>query len=133
MKRHHVIFVFLLIFGGYFAYIRFDSGYTDGVGAIRMGIAFPLFGAIGLFDGRLVPRLRVFVRAMMLLATWGLLTYTDFINGNIRNAIIFSIMLILVGIPRLFDDNPSRPWLRPLPYIGMVIVLIIILLLLFRG
>lgn len=133
MKSQHIVAICLLIFGGYFAYIRFDSGYTNGVDAILMGIAFPLFGAIRLFDGKLVPRLRIFVKTMILLATWGLLTYTYFINGNIRNATILSIVLILVGIPMLFDDEPSRPWLRPLSYIGVVIALIIILLLIFRN
>ena len=78
MKRHHVVFVFLLIFGGYFAYTRFHHGDIDGVGAIRMGIAFPLFGAIAFFDGRLLPRLRIFVQAMMLLITWGVIDLQRF-------------------------------------------------------
>ena len=133
MKSQHIVVICLLIFGVYFAYTTLKSGYTDGVGAIRMVIAFPLFGAIRLFDGKLAPRLRIFVKAMMLLATWGLLTYTYFINGNIRNAILLSIVLILVGIPMLFDDKPSRPWLRPLSGIGVVIAFIIILLLIFRN
>ena len=132
MKSQHIVPICLLIFGGYFAYTGFDSGYTNGVDAILMGVAFPLFGAIRLLDGKLAPRLRIFVKAMMLLAAWGLLTHTYFINGKIRNALILSVVLILVGIPMLFDDEPSRPWLRPLSYIGIVIALIIIFLLIFR-
>ena len=38
MKRHHVVAVLCLIFGGLFAYIRFDDGDTEG--AIRTGIIF---------------------------------------------------------------------------------------------
>ena len=137
MKRHHVVAVLLLIFGGYFAYTRFHHGDIDGVGAIWMGIAFPLFGAIAFFDGRLLPRLRIFVKAMMLLIAWGLLTYSDFINGNIRSAMILSIVLILAGVPMLFEDKPSakktmRPSLRHIRYTGIVasLVLITVLLLL---
>ena len=75
----------ILIFGGCFAYYRFHHGNINGVGAILLGIAFPLFGAISLFDGRLLPRLGVFVKAMMLLITWGLLTHNDLIKGNTGN------------------------------------------------
>ena len=49
MKSQHIVAICLLVFGGYFAYIRFNSGYTSGVDAILMAIAFPLFGAIGTF------------------------------------------------------------------------------------
>ena len=35
MKRHHIAALFLLIFGGLFAYLRFYTGDTDG--AIRTG------------------------------------------------------------------------------------------------
>ena len=128
MKWNHLVplltFGGILIFGGWFAYYRFHHGNTDGVGAILIGIAFPLFGAIALFDGRLLPRLGVFVKAMMLLITWGLLTYNDFIHGNIESALILGIVLILVGVPMLFEDEPLvkgtiRPWLKHTQSIGI--------------
>ena len=114
----------ILIFGGCFAYYRFHHGNINGVGAILLGIAFPLFGAISLFDGRLLPRLGVFVKAMMLLITWGLLTHNDLIKGITGNILILSIVLILVGVPKLFEDKPlvngtTRPWLKYIQSIGI--------------
>ena len=139
MKRHHLVAVFLLIYGGLLAYIIFRHGDTDGASAIRMGIAFILFGAIGFFDGRLLSRLRVSVKAMMLLTSWGLLAYRDFMNGEIGSAFIIGIVWIVVGFSILFEGEPlvkeiAGPRLNP--YIGMdvsSVVLIVVLLLLFFG
>lgn len=97
----------ILIFGGWLAYSRFHHGNIGGVGAVLFGIAFPLFGAISLFDGRLLPRLGVFVKATMLLIAWGLLTHNDLIKGDIGNVLILSIILILVGVPMLFENEPT--------------------------
>lgn len=97
----------ILIFGGWLAHSRLHHGHIGGVGAVLFGIAFPLFGAITFFDGRLLPRLGVFVKTVMLLIAWGLLTYNDFINGNIGSVLILGIVLILVGIPMLFEDQPT--------------------------
>ena len=128
MKWNHLValltFGGLLIFGGWFAYYRFHHGDTDVVGAILIGIAFPLFGAIVLFDGRLLPRLGIFVKAMILLITWGLLAYNDFINGDIGSVLILGIVLILVGVPMLFEGEPPvkgtiRPRLKHIQSIGI--------------
>lgn len=115
MKRYLAAALFLLIFGGLLTYI-FHDGNTDGASVIRMGIAFILFGAIRLFDGILLPRLSIFVKAMMLLIVWGLLAYSDFMNGDIGSAFILGITLTVVGILTLPQDTPRvktkiRPWL----------------------
>ena len=141
MKRYPIVAVFLLIYGAVFllfcgrlfVYQEFKDGNTEG--AIRTGIACILFGAIALFDGRLLPRLRTFVKAMMLLIAWGLLAYSDFMNGDIGSALILGIALIVVGITILFQDKPIvkktiRPGLRPTPYIGVVVALTVVMLLL---
>ena len=106
MKRYLAAALFLLIFGGLLTYI-FRDGNTDGASVIRMGIAFILFGAITLFDGRLLPRPRIFVKAMMLLIAWGLLAYSDFMNGDIGSAFILGITLTVVGLLTLPQDARS--------------------------
>ena len=50
----------ILILGGWLAHLRFHHGNIGGVGAVLFGIAFPLFGAIFLFDGRLLASTRSF-------------------------------------------------------------------------
>ena len=106
MKRYLAAALFLLIFGGLLTYI-FRDGNTDGASVIRMGIAFILlFGAITLFDGILLLRLRIFVKAMMLLIAWGLLAYSDFMNGDIGSAFILGITLTVVGLLTLSQDTP---------------------------
>ena len=47
MKRHHVVAVLCLIFGGLLAYTRFHGG--DTAGAIRTGIIFALLGIFAFF------------------------------------------------------------------------------------
>ena len=136
MKRHHIAALFLLIFGGLFAYLRFDDG--DINGAIRTGIIFTLLGIFAFFyDGKLRTRLRPVVIALPVILV-GLMAYRDFMNGNIASAIIAGIVLILGGILTLFQDTSFvkekiRLGLRPIPYIGVGVVLIITLLRLFRG
>ena len=105
MKRYLAVALFLLIFGGLFTYI-FHDGNTDGASIIRMGIAFILFGTILLFDGILLPRLRILVKVMMLLIVWGLLAYSDFMNGDIGSAFILGITLTVVGLLTLPQDMP---------------------------
>ena len=107
MKRYLAAALFLLIFGGLLTYI-FRDGNTDGASAIRMGIAFILFGAIVLSDGILLPQLKTFVKAMMLLIAWGLLAYSDFMNGDIGSALILGITLTVVGILMLSQDTPRN-------------------------
>ncbi len=113
MKRYLAAALFLLIFGGLLTYI-FRDGNTDGASVTRMGIAFILLGAIALFDGRLLPRLGVFVKAMMLLIAWGLWAYSDFMNGNIGSALILGIALTVVGILMLSQDMPRNEF-KPKP------------------
>ena len=43
----------------------------------------------------------------MLLIAWGLFTHNDLIKGNIGNVLILSIVLILVGVPMLFENEPT--------------------------
>ena len=56
MKRHHIAALFLLIFGGLFAYIRFDDG--DTAGAIRTGIICIVLGVVVFFFEKLKSWLR---------------------------------------------------------------------------
>lgn len=130
MKRYLAAALFLLIFGVLLTYIFHDRN-TDGASVIRMGIAFILFGAIVFFDGRLLPRLRIFVKAMMLLIAWGLLAYSDFMNGDIGSALILGIVLTVVGILTLPQDTPlvkkkntTLIRLRSTPYIRMIFSLV---------
>ena len=105
MKRYLAETLFLLIFGGLLTYI-FHDGNTDGASVIRMGIAFIPFGVITLFDGILLPRLSIFVKAMMLPIVWGLLAYSNFMNGDIGGALILGITLTVVGLLTLPQDTP---------------------------
>ena len=135
MKRHHVVAVLCLIFGGLLAYTRFHGG--DTAGAIRTGIIFALLGIFAFFyHGKFRTRFRPVVISLPVILLGGMAVYAAF-TGNIASAIIAGIVLILGGILTLFQDTPLvkekiRPWLRPIPYIGLVVVLIITLLLLFR-
>ena len=136
MKRHHIVAVFCLIFGGLLAYTRFHHGDTGD--AIRTGILFALLGVFAFFyAGKVRARLRPVVIVLPVILV-GLMAYKDFVNGNMISVIIASIVLILGGILTLFQDIPFikekiRPWLRPIPYIGLAVMFIITLLLLFRG
>ncbi|MCE2396254.1 hypothetical protein J4G02_17025 [Candidatus Poribacteria bacterium] len=136
MKRHHIAAVFCLIFGGLLAYTRFHHG--DMGGAIRTGILFALLGVFVFFyAGKVRDRLRPVVIALPVILV-GLMAYRDFIDGNMMSVITASIVLILGGILTLFQDTSFikekiRPWLRPIPYIGLAVMFIITLLLLFRG
>ena len=51
MKRHHIVAVFVLIFGGLFAYIQFHHGDTDD--AIQKGIICTLLGVVVFFYEKL--------------------------------------------------------------------------------
>ena len=137
MKRHHIVAVFLLIYGGLFAYITLDDG--DTARAIRMGIFCTLLGVFSFFSGRLRPRFRSIGVTVILLIALGISAYWDFIAGDIWSVIILGVLMISVVAPILFRDTPFvkekiRPWLKPVPYIGGIvpfIALILLLLLLF--
>ena len=137
MKRHHVVSVFALICGGFFAYIRFEDG--DTTGAIRTGIIFALLAIIMFFLGRLQPRLRSLGVNLIVLIVLGVSAYRDFMAGDIASVIILGILMILGIVLTLFQDTPFvkekiQPWLKPASRIGMVVslvALIALLLLLF--
>ena len=57
MKRHHIVAVFCLIFGGLLAYTRFGDGNIGG--AIRTAIIFALLGVFAFFyEGKVRARFR---------------------------------------------------------------------------
>ncbi len=133
MKRHHVISVFCIIFAGLSVYKGFHDG--DIGRAIGMGIAFAIFGVIALFYGRLRTGLRpvaVVIPVVLLVLT----AYRDFISGDIANALVAGIVLIIGLVLTLYQDKPFvkekvRPWLRPISFIAMAFFLILALYFLF--
>lgn len=137
MKRQHFAALFLLIFGGLFAYIRFDDGDTEG--AIRTGIIFALAGTTMFLLTRLQPRPRSLIVNVIALILLGLFAYEDYTAGDTAWAIIIGIALIIAVVLTLFQNAPFvkekiRPWLKPVPYIGVAIsgiALIVLLILLF--
>ena len=139
MKRHHLAALFLLIFGGLFAYLRFDTGDTDG--AIRTCIIFAILGVFLFFLGRLQPRIRSLGLNLIILIVLGVSAYRDFMAGDIGSAIILGILMILAVVPTLFQDTPFvkekiGPWFKPTSHTGGVVplvALILLLLLLFLG
>ena len=136
MKRHHLAALFLLIFGGLFAYLRFDTGDTDG--AIRTCIIFTLLAIIMFFLARLQPRLRSLGVNLIILIVVGISAYRDFMAGDMVSAIILGILMLGIVL-NLFQDGPLvksniEPWLKPVSRIGLVVsflVLVVLLLLLF--
>ena len=135
MKRHHIVAVSLLIFGGYIAHTRFRDGDMDG--AIRTGIIFALFGVFAFFyRGKLRTWSKPVVIALPVVLVGLMAYYSDFMNGNTASAIIAGIVLILGGVLTLFQDKPFvkekvRTWVRPIPYIALVVLFVMMLFLLF--
>lgn len=133
MKRHHIAALFLLIFGGLFAYLRFDDG--DINGAIRTGIIFVLASAAIFLLARFQRRLRTLIVNVIALIIFGLFAYRDFMAGDTVWGIILVIGLIVGVVLTLFENTPFvkekiRPWLKPVPYIGVTIALISLIVLL---
>ena len=81
MKRHHFAALFLVIFGGLFACLRFATGDTDG--AIRTCIIFAILGVFLFFLGRLQPRLGSLGLNLIILIFLGISAYRDFMAGDI--------------------------------------------------
>ena len=139
MKRHHIVAVFLLIYGGLFVYLTLDNGEIER--AIRMGIFFTLLGVFSFFSGRLQPRLRSLGVTLIILIILGVSAYHDFMAGDIASLIVLGILMILAVVPTLFQDTPFvkekiGPWFKPTSHTGGVlplVVLIVLLLLLFLG
>ncbi len=137
MKRHHAVALFLLIFGGISAYLRYDDG--DINGAIRTGAIFILAGAAMFLLARLQPRFRSFIVNAVLLIIMGRFIYQDFIAGNTAWVVVGGVVLIIAVVLTLFENTPFvkekiRPWLKPVPYIGVAlssIALVVLLILRF--
>ena len=138
MKRHHIAALFLLIFGGLFAYLRFYTGDTDG--AIRTAIIFAVLGVLLFFPRKIAAPAQI---------SW---TKSD--SPNCRGGICLSGFhgwgYGECGYTRYPDDfrdsygvffktkplikNNIEPWLKPVSRIGLVVsflVLVVLLLLLF--
>ena len=136
MKRHHFAAVFLLVFGGLSTYLRYDDG--DTTGAIRTAIIFALLAVTMYVLGRLQTRLRSVIVNAIVLIIMGRFIYGDVTAGDTAWAVAGSVVLIIGMILTVFENTPFvkdkiRPWLRPIPYIGLAVMFIITLLLLFRG
>ncbi len=137
MKRHHLAALFLLIFGGVSAYLRYDDG--DINGAIRTGTIFILAGATMFLIARLQPRLRSLIVNAVVLIIMARFIYQDFMAGNTAWVIVGGVVLIIAVVLTLFENTPFvkekiRPWLKPVPYIGVTlssIALIVLLILRF--
>ena len=138
MKYNHVTAVFAFIFGGLLAYIQqFHHGDTDG--AIQTGIIFILLGTVMFFLDKLQRRFKpmgVVWPAILV----GFIAYRKVMNGDIAWAIILVFLIIAVILQlfentRFYKENKERikPWLRPIPYIAIGVLLVMTLLLLFKG
>ena len=103
MKRHHIVALFLLIFGGLFAYLRFNHGDTEA--AIRTGILFGLVAVIMFFLGRLKPQARSLGVNLTVVVVLGIFAYRDFMAGDIVSVIILGILILGIGLT-LFQNLP---------------------------
>ena len=115
MKRHHILALFLLIFGGISAYLRYDDG--DINGAIRTGAIFILASTAIFVLARLQPRVRALIVNAVVLIIMGHFIYQDFMAGDTVWAIILMIILVAGVILTLFENTPFvkkkiRPWLK---------------------
>ena len=127
MKRHHVVALFLLAFGGLFAYIQFHHGDTDR--AIRTGIICTLLGVVVFFYEKLKSWLRP-VGTTVPLVFLGLVAAHAAFTGDIAAAIFLCIMVIGGGVLHFFQDTPFFKE-KIEPYIGIIALLIMTLFLLF--
>ena len=127
MKRHHIVAVFVLIFGGLFAYIQFHHGDTDR--AIRTGVICTLLGIVAFFYEKLRSWLRP-VGTTGPLIFLGLMAAHAALTGDIAAAIFLCIWVIGGGVLHFFQDTPFVKE-KIEPYIGMIALLIMTLFLLF--
>ena len=137
MKRYLAAALFLLVFGGLSAYLRYAA--EDISGAIETGIIFALFAVTMFVLGGLQTRLRSVIVNAIVLIIMGRSIYEDFTTGDTAWAVAGSVVLIIGMILTVFENTPFikdkiRPWLRPIPYIGIALssaVLILMLILRF--
>ena len=133
MKRHHIAALFLLIFGGISAYLRYDDG--DINGAIRTGAIFILASVTTFLIARFQPRLRRLIVNVIAFILLGLFVYKDFMAGDTTWVVVGGVVLIIAVVLTLFENTPFvkekiQPWLKPVPYIGVTIALIVLIVLL---
>ena len=102
MKRHHVVALFLLAFGGLFAYIQFHHGDTDD--AIQTGIICTLLGVVAFFYEKLKSWLRPMGTTVPLVFL-GLMAAHAAFTGDIAAAIFLCIMVIGGGVCHFFQDT----------------------------
>lgn len=127
MKRHHVVAVFVFIFGGLFAYIQFRHGDTDR--AIRTGVICILVGVAAF----LYEKLRFWLRPVGIavpLVIIGLMAAHAAFTGDIAEAIFLCIGVIGIGILHFFQ-NTSFVKEKIEPHIGIIFLLLLTLFLLF--
>ena len=127
MKRHHVVALFLLAFGGLFAYIQFHHGDTDD--AIQTGIICTLLGVVAFFYEKLKSWLRPMGTTVPLVFL-GLMAAHAAFTGDIAAAIFLCIMVIGGGVCHFFQDTLFFKE-KIQPYIGIIALLIMTLFLLF--
>ena len=113
MKRHHIVALFLLIFGGLFAYIQLHYGDTDR--AIRTGIICIVLGGVVFF----FEKLRSWLRPVGITVPFifiGLMAAHSAFNGDIGWAIFLSIWVVGGMFLHFFQETPFvkekiQPWL----------------------
>ena len=125
MKRHHIVAVFLLIFGGLFAYIQFHHGDTDN--AIQTGIICTLLGVVTFFYEKLRSWLRP-VGTTGPLIFLGLMAAHAASTGDIAAAIFLCIGVIGGGVLHFFQDTPFVKE-KIEPYIGIALLIMTLFLL----
>lgn len=126
MKRHHLAAGFCIIFGGVTAYERFLNG--DINSAIWIGVLFAVLGVILFFYEALRRWIKPFVIAVPCILI-GIAVYKDLWDGDLTWGILGIMALVLAGILTVFQDRPFvkeriRPWLRPIPFVALGILLI---------
>ena len=132
MKRHHVVALFLFICGGLLVYTIHQEDPDE---AIRWAISLFLFGAIIFFYEKLPTWFRPIVIVLPVIGA-GYITYVHFVSGNIVLTFVTCIGSILVGHVMLYQGKPFvpetlQPWLKPAPYVGIVVSLVSLVVWLF--
>ncbi len=130
MKRHHLAAGFCVIIGGILACEQFLN--EDINNAIRIGVMFAVLGVILFFYQALRRWTRPFVIATPVVLM-GVVVYKDLRDGDLTWGILGIMALILGGVLTVFQDRPFvktriRPWLRPIPFVALGILLIMALL-----
>ena len=126
MKRHHLAAGFCVIFGGITAYERFLNG--DINSAIWIGVLFAVLGVILFFYKALRRWIKPFVIAVPCILI-GIAVYKDFRDGDLTFGILGILVLVLGGVLTVYQDRSFvkeriRPWLRPIPFVALGILLI---------